>query len=160
MGRSSKIFQLASKAELMNVSIKFGKQEFQFNLYEELRIVESDMQDDIIQHPASYGFLKMLHTKLSLKVKDLEISKRSKEEELRVYYLGDKKSEYYKENSKFPSQGLADSLVKSNDNYLEILNKLNKAEKDRNLIEACVLAFEQKKDLIQTLSANIRKERT
>ena len=47
-------------------------------------------------------------------------------------------------------------LVKEDGEYQTALSKLNKVKDSYRVITSCVKAFEQRKDLIQSLSANIR----
>lgn len=148
-----KIKKYAKTSNLMNVSITFGGESFKFNLFEELVVSEDKINEEIQDQASSYAYLAMLHTKLKRVAKDKKV-------EMEKFYA--KKFVMYKTtiddetNRPYPKD-LAKEMAIKNSAYQETIQEYHQAEENAGVLEACVKSFEQRKDLIQTLSANIRK---
>lgn len=149
-----KLNKMASISELMNIDITYGNVRHRFNLFEELEISESSLNKELKKHASSYAFLTMLRTHLLKEVKRLEALKKS------TY------SKIYSQQKKKTGAGgrpLNDDLAKANaeshSKYKSVIKRLIEAEHNYSIIHNAVTAFETRKDLIQSLSANMRKER-
>lgn len=148
-----KVKRYAEKSRLMDVSISYGDEDFHFNLFAELVIDENTINNELMVQPSSYAFLSMLHKKV------LRIAKDKKAETEKIYankYVLYKKQIDTDTNRQNPKETAKELAIRSKD-YQNSLQEYHKAEEDAGIIEVCVKAFEQRKDLIQTLSANIRK---
>lgn len=145
----SKLLQYAESADIMNIKIQYNKQTFAFNLNEELKINEGNLNTNIKGHARSYAFLAMLHVKLVMKHRDqMKIVKRMKDEHMVKYKplyktVTEAEAVMYKKHP---------SLKKAEDEMLEM-------EELKDVIQVCVKAFEARKDLLQSISANVRKEK-
>lgn len=155
----SKLVKYASKAQLMNVSIGYGDEHFKFNLFLETQIKNEKLNTALEEQPTSYSFLTMLHKKLIRRAKDYKRDADSTWAKRFIFYKTSTKSPFYKDNHRNPSDDMARAYVDKDEEYTKALSELNKAEEDRDVIEACVKAFEQRKDILQTLAANTRNER-
>ncbi len=144
---------IVEKSELMKVSLELGDEKYIFNLYEELSIREFHISDELKEQAKNYAFLGMLHKKLIKIVKDQKIQLDKKFGEIYIKYKSQPG-----EGSRAKSKDLAIAETEKDKIYLMALKKYHTAEHNKDIIEICVRAFEQKKDLIQTLSANVRKE--
>jgi len=141
------------KASNLNiVRIRWEGEIIKFNLYEEVAISEAMIAKEIKYQPAHYAFLLRLHKKLLTRFEDLKLSQK------KIY------SELFLE-AKMGSNGgrpANDDVCKarslSDERYIKISKQCISARDDADTIYACVKAFEQRKDLLQTLSSNIRKE--
>jgi len=149
-----KINKYASTSALMNVKIKYGEESYIFNLYEEIIVDENKINSEIRDQPTGYAFLSMLHKKLIRKAQD----KKTELDKVHATLFLHFKDELDKNTGRANSNDVAESKVLLDANYLNHLAAYDKAQDERDTIEVCVKAFEQRKDLIQTLSANIRKE--
>lgn len=130
----------------MNISIVYNGETFSFNLAEELRITEVTTRDAIKNQPTHYALLAMLHKKMINEVDDLQ---RQADKQYAIAF--DKAGQNNPANK---CKYIAEKDVL----YQKILKKLLKYRGYKNDLEVCVRAFEQRKDLLQTLSANQRKE--
>lgn len=146
---SSKLVKFAESSNIMNLRIKYRKEIFEFNLDEELRIQENNLDSHLKGHVRSYAFLSMLHVKLKMKHRDIQ----KEVQRLKQKYLSQYKGE-------FKTVTQAEAVMYANKPDLkEKEDEVLRTEELRDLTEVCVKAFEQRKDLLQTLAANIRKEK-
>jgi len=152
MGRINKY---ASRSKLMDIHVQLGDEVFRFNLYEELAISEARVNTELLDQASSYAFLGMLHKKLlrAAKDKELEVVKIYNEGYIRF------KKEINEETGKPINDDLAKAKAATTSEYKLACTLAADIQEKTNLIKVCVDAFEQRKDLIQTISANLRKER-
>jgi len=149
---SKKLIQYALKSNLMGVNISYGKEDFSFNLNAELAIDENIINREVKEQPSSYAFLNMLYKKLIRAFKEAEKKMERKHSQLFLKYKQEKEDS---------GRSLNNDSVKAKINidpvYNELWNEFIEAEHQAMVLEVCVKAFEQRVNLIQTLSANIRK---
>jgi hypothetical protein len=155
MGKKGNLNLLSRKARLMNVKIQYGDDLIKFNLYSEIKIDENLINDELQSQPSVYAFLTMLHKKLIKSAKEAEAHKKQLWAKLYLKYK-DGVGQY----GRAPSDDVCKAKVEKNKEYQEAIKLLIIAESNRDDIQACVEVFEQRKDILQTLSANQRKERT
>ena len=138
----------------MKISISHGTEEFKFNLFEELQINESIISKEIKDQPNSYAFLAMLQTQL------VYLKDRAKVSEEKIYNrLYDLFKTKINSNTNRPnSDDVAKAKAMKHPKYVKARNKTLSLSKQLGTISNCVKAFEQRSSLIQTLSANKRKE--
>jgi hypothetical protein len=149
-----KINQYAEKSSLMKVTVKQGEETFEFNLFEELQINESIISKELKNQPTSYAFLTMLQIQTSA------LYQKAKANEERVHnklYLRYKKKRS-EQTGRPNSDDVAKAMVTGNEVYTIAQNKTIALAKQLGTISNCVKAFEQRSSLLQTLSANRRKE--
>jgi|LSQX01.2.fsa_nt_gb hypothetical protein len=148
-----KLIKYSEKSNLMNIRIKMGPEIFRFNLFEELKVNENFINDEIASQPTIQGFLGTLFVKLDRIKSDKEAEVEKVYAELFVKYKG----EVDKEIGRFPSDDMAKQKVLKSERYQKALAAHIEAKENAQLIKNCLETFEQRAFLIQTLSANIRK---
>lgn len=141
-------------SKLMNINIKYGSERIRFNLYEELVVSEDRINSELKEQPASFGFLSLLHKKLSRIKDDCEAEKDKIWGEV---YL-EAKSQRDENTGRPYANDSAKELANSSPDVLEAIRRLNKAKEEAEIIGACVRSFEQRSHLVQSLSANLRRE--
>ena len=67
---SKRLKILAKNSSLTNISIQYGKEKIKFNLYEELIVNESRINEELKNQPSYYGFLSLLAVKLKRSMGD------------------------------------------------------------------------------------------
>lgn len=150
---------LADKSSIMQVNIIYNGEKIKFNLNEELKIVESRMQNDLTNQPRVYAFLSTLHKKLIIQFEQLEAQKSKQYGKLFNNYKLSKTTKHYEAFKKPPSDDVCSNLVNTNSIFTELVERTLQAKHDMLILGSIVRSFEQRADLLQTISANIRKER-
>jgi len=145
---------ISSNNKLLDIRIKYKREVFKFNLYEELKVDENKINSELKNQPSYYGFVGMLLIKLQRVKDDKEAEFYKKEAELYIEYKTSINPNTNRENSK----ELAEALVKENPAYQKLLKEFNNAKENVGIIKHCLSSFEQRSNLIQSLSANLRKE--
>ena len=152
---SKKILVLAKETNLMDISIKYGEETFRFNLYDELKVDEENLTAGLKTQPTKYAFLTTLRAKLTRVCSNLEReAKRAYAEAYQELKSGNNPT-----TSRAYTNEDARTAAETSPRYLKVLSKLSKAQEDRDVIDGAVRAIEQRKDVLQTISANRRKER-
>lgn len=137
----------------MFVKIKLGDEVIKFNLQREIAITDdNNMESYVKEHPTQYGFLLMVRSRL--------IQRKSEQEAIvdKVWGKIWAKAKRQTISNRAPSNDYCDQKVKSDEDYLTAISILNQTKRNLNDIEACIKSFEVRKDLLQTYSANRRKE--
>lgn len=152
----SKIQHFAKVSDIMNIQVNYGGEDFHFNLYEELSISEERRTRELKEQPSSYGFLSMLHKKL-IKIK------KEYEKDLNKCYASlysSKKEKINPKTNRVYDKEYVHELVIMNKIYQAKLRRFLEAEHNVEILEVCVKSFEQRSNLLQTLSANERKNQS
>lgn len=150
----SKRLQAYGDSPLMIIRITHEGEKFTFNLYKELRIRnESLMNKDLQQQPSYYGFLMVLHKKLLSSFEELKSDRKKTYGQLFFKAKGEKL------NGRPLSDDLAKAWVEKHSKYILATRACITAKDQADTVYSCVRAFEQRKDLLQTLSSNIRREK-
>jgi hypothetical protein len=153
MSKRKKIPEYAASSKLMNILVTYGDEEFSFNLYEELSIEEDRINSEAQLQPSSYAFLNMLYKKLFRLNKQMEQRLEKKYKRLFLKYKKDKDPL----SGKSMANDVAEAMTVVDREYQELLAECLEVEGQLMTIEVCVKGFEQRVNLIQTLSANLRK---
>lgn len=151
MGR---LIDIARKSRIMDISIDYNGEKIEFNLSQELAVNEMVINKEIKHQPTHYGFLSMLHKGL---IKNKDTYEKQYKKAWAKAYLS-KKQKIDSTTGRAYSNDVAKEYANSSKRYLSLLTKYNKAKHDMGTIGSCVESFEQRSSLIQTLSANKRKE--
>jgi hypothetical protein len=154
-----KIFDYSQESSVMRVSITFEGKEYKFHIGKELNIPEKSINSEIKIHPASYGFISMLHKRMIGKHRELERERKLRYSNRLQFFLSSKESKFYRKNSKFPTKDLALSLVETDKEYIRIQAQILEIENSISLLEVCVRSMEVRANLLQTLASNLRKEK-
>jgi len=150
-----KLKRIIKRSPITDVSINYGGDKIKFNLVDELKIVQQNINDELKEQPSYTGFLGLLLVKLNTIKLDREAQLIKTENELFIEF----KEDVDPNTSKPYSNDLAMSYARSEDAYQEALKEYHKALENHDIIEKCVNSFNSRAFLIQTLSANTRDER-
>ena len=151
----SRLLKYAQSSSLMDIEINTGTEVIKFNLHKEVKIDEAFISRDLKTQPSYYGFLSMLHKSLLKALMELKVREKKA---FAAAYLKHKQS-INKETNRPNSDDVAKQKAELDIRYLKSQRMVINMNYDVNRVEACVRAFEQRSGLLQTLSANIRKER-
>ena len=152
---SKKLQTYSKNSVIMDILITYGKEEFDFNLSTELVIDENRINHEAQVQPSSYAFLNMLYKKLIRASKEAEKKVNKKEAELFIKYKKQTDSTTGRKNANETCR----AMILVNQAYIMLQEEFIEAEHQASVIEVCVKAFEQRVNLIQTLSANLRREK-
>lgn len=137
----------------MNIRIKLGSELFKFNLFEELKVDENTINDEIASQPTIQAFLGTLQTKLER----IKSDKEAEREKIYASLFVSIKNTVEDSTGRYPSDDLTKQKVIKSGKYQNIVSECNVAKENYNTLRNCVEAFNQRAFLVQTLSANIRK---
>lgn len=151
----SKLKKLTTKSSVLEIRIKYNEEIIKFNLADELAIDENRINQELQEQPSYYGFLTLLLVKLN-RVKD---DKKASLERLESELFIENKSNIDTNTNRPYSNDLAMAEVKTDNKYKIALKNLHKAEENWGLIKSCVNSFDQRAYLMQSISANVRKEK-
>lgn len=149
-----KLQNYAEKSSLMTISVERDGEIFKFNLFEEIQINEAAVSKELKSQPSSYAFLTMLHTEL---LRKLALSKVEEEKAYANAYLKNKRS-INSETNRPNSDDVAKAKAELDAKYLMSQRKVININANCSMVGNCVKAFEQRASMLQTLSANKRKE--
>lgn len=137
------------------ISIRYEKEDININLARAAKISEQSMEAEIKGQPSYYFFLFSLHKKLLTKFELLKLQRKSTYG--RLYAMAkDRKSS---STGRYLSEAAVKAWVESHKKYLKASENCIRVRDQADQVLGAVRAFEQRKDLMQSLSANLRKER-
>lgn len=151
----NKLDKYSETSTLMDIQIRYNSEKFKFNLFDEVKVKESQITSELMEQPTKYGFLTLLHTHLIKLHGDKELSVNRAFAKAYVKY----KKEINKDTGRPNSDDVAKAKAEIEPEHVRLQDELLQTKFDMGRINACVRAFEQRKDILQTLSANRRKER-
>lgn len=139
---------------LSTITVKYGKEVHRFNLIDIVQISEHTIDRELKRQPGYYGFCLLLQKKLNTAYEQLRQDRK------RLWgHLYLRAKENLKSNS---GRGYSDEAAKAyvlcNKKYVAITKACIQAKDSADTIYAVIKAFEQRKDLMQTISSNKRKE--
>lgn len=131
------------------ISVKYKGKLVTINITKELSIDENIINPQLKNIPSSYAFLCLLRDNLIKKRDTLEREKN-------IAYS--KAWLFYKESDNRLNNDTANHKAMVNPKYLSIEERYLKAVHKANKLISICRAYESKERIIQTLSANIRKQ--
>jgi hypothetical protein len=143
------------KANPLVITIQYGNQTITLDLGEELRVSEDNINSELKRAPSKYGFALLLVGKLRTKFENLKVTRKKIRGKLYRKAKGIKSQV----TNRLMSDDLAKAWVESHPRYVKISRQCIKAKDDVDQMYAVVRAFEQRSNLIQTISSNIRNEK-
>ena len=144
-----------SKSSLSKIRITYGGEVFKFNLIEITTIKESTIDLELKRQPSYYGFCLLLQKKLTTEYERLRQRRKSLYGQL---YFRAKEKVKAKSTGRFLSDDAAKAYVLKHPQYIEITTQCIEARDNADAMFSVIRAFEQRKDLMQTISSNKRKE--
>ena len=131
------------------ISFKYKGKLVTINISRKLEINENIINSQLKNIPSNYAFLCLLRDKIIKRRDKLEKEKDYAYSKAWLYY---KESDNRLNNDTVSHKALTSKIyIKANDKYLKALDKANR------FISICK-AYESRERIIQTLSANIRKQ--
>jgi hypothetical protein len=149
----SKLIKNHGKAGFLQITIQYGDEKISFNLLKELAVSEETINSELKLQPSKYGFCLLLHKKLLTRYEQL--CKERKRMWGKLFYMA---KETKGSNGRLMSDDLAKAYVEKHKDYATLTKACIQAKDDADTIYACIKSFEQRKDVIQTLSSNIRSQ--
>jgi hypothetical protein len=143
-----------SKSKINIISIQYGEEKITINVAREAKIDSNNIEDEIKRQPSNYGFLFMLHKRLLTEFEHLKLRRKSIFGELLAAAKRRTNS-----SGRPLSDNDAKAWVESNKKYIRISERCINKRDEADQVLGAVRALEQKKDLLQSLSANLRTER-
>ena len=131
------------------ISVKYKGKIVTINITKELSIDENIINSQLKNIPSSYAFLCLLRDNLIKKRDTLEREKN-------IAYI--KALLFYKESDNRLNNDTANHKAMVNPKYLSIEERYLKAVHKANKLISICRAYESRERIIQTLSANIRKQ--
>ena len=131
------------------ISVKYNGKIVTINITKELSIDENIINSQLKNIPSSYAFLCLLRDNL-IKTRD------TLEREKNIAYS--KAWLFYKESDNRLNNDTANHKAMVNPKYLSIEERYLKAVHKANKLISICRAYESRERIIQTLSANIRKQ--
>jgi hypothetical protein len=132
----------------MKYKIIVDDETVKINLLKELIIDEDNITQQVLEHPRVFGFLSRVHKYLVKQAKRAEINRKK---------VRAQRMEYLQKNG--VSITGSKEMVDKDKQYVDAHHKQIELEYKRDTLESILESFKHRKDLMQTLSANIRSER-
>jgi hypothetical protein len=131
------------------ISISVGDETFVINVGVLLHIDENNIENEAESTLANFGYFSTLKAKLGRVVSDIQLQVTSLYSELFLDLKRDEESRI--------SDRYAESYANNDEDYQELVASLNKAKEHLNIITGIAEALKLKINVIQTISANLRK---
>ena len=131
------------------ISVKYKGKIVTINITKELSIDENIINSQLKNIPSSYAFLCLLRDNL---IKKRDALEREKNIDYSKAWL------FYKESDNRLNNDTANHKAMVNPKYLSIEERYLKAVHKANKLISICRAYESRERIIQTLSANIRKQ--
>lgn len=144
----------AESSDLMNIDITYAGKRYRFNLFTELQIKERNINSALKSHASSYSFLTQLNNELIYEYERLEEVKTKTYNQMYKRF----KEEKSPTTGRVYSDDMAKAMALSSKTYQKAVHQMLLMKKHKGTLDRCVKAFETRAFLIQTLSANVRKE--
>lgn len=143
------------KLPFLTINIRYGGEKISFSLIKELRLNENALNDELKHQPSKYGFCLLVHKKLLTEFEKLKLQSNKIYGKL-YFQAKEKKSSV---TGRLYSDDLAKAWVLKHPQYISSQLACIKAKDDADAIYSCIRALEQRKDLAQSISSNLRNEK-
>lgn len=153
--RKEKLSKYIQGSDLMNISITYGTEKLKFNMFEELQINENTINSQIKEQPSVYAYIGMLHKKLLRASSEQE--KKAERAFAKAYIRI--KAEIDPTTNRVHADKLAKEKAEVDIRYKKSYSEYLGMKEQAETIGICLKSFEQRSNLIQTIAANLRKER-
>lgn len=141
----------ARKSDLTRIVLRVNGEKITFNLYEEVRIQSNNVNKDILAQPRLYGFLGEVHARLVQKMETAEAEKNKVYAKMYIHF-----KEQKGDSGRNLSDDYAKAKAESSSKYQIAVRYWINSKYEVKRILNCLEAFKQRKDLIQSLSSNLR----
>lgn len=111
--------------------------------------VSSDLNDEFRKQPGLFAYWAFQQARA-----EDQVRKAEEQSDLMFSMLYAK----YRDSNPGAKENDCKSFIRRSKRYKEIIARLNKAKHDRDILKAAVRAFEQRRDMLIQLGANLRSE--
>ena len=136
------------------IRIQYGKENITFSLLRELRLSEDIINEELKGQASKYGFCMLLHSKLKTRFEELKVEKNKIFGRL---YFQAKERKSQATGRPF-TEDMAKAWVEKHPKYIKACLACIKAKDNADAIYSCIKSFEQRKDLAQSISSNLRNQ--
>ena len=140
------------ESKLKVITVRYGEETFKFNLFRDLKISIHSIQKEISEQPSNYAFALLLHKKLVTRFMELKEERKSLGARL---YMEAKNTLV---SGRAPSDDYCNAKKESNKKYRMLTQACIISKDAADTLFALIKGFEQRKDLLQTISSNNRKQ--
>lgn len=148
--------KLYLKSSPLNVvKVIYNGETITFNLGRELRITEETLNQEMKTQASKYGFALLVLGKLKTRFEDAKTTRK----EVRGKLYKRAKNTMQEITKRPLTDDQAKAFVESHPKFVRAERACTMAKDEVDVMYAVVRAFEQRKDIIQTLSSNIRNEK-
>lgn len=144
----ARLIDFIEESKWMKYKLIVEGEAIKLNLNKELFIDEDDITKQVVDHPRIFAFLSRIHKELVRAAKKADIN-RKRVRAKRIDQLVNDGESVTKAREK----------VEYDKIYLKAYSSQLNAEYKRDTLADIIEAFKQRKDLMQTLSANLRTEK-
>lgn len=131
------------------LKVKYNGKVIEIDVTKELSINENIINSQLKESPSSYAFLCMLRNKY---IKERDKLERERDIAYSEAWV------YYKSSDSRMNNDMADHKANINKKYISLCERYQKiSSKAEDLISIC-RAYENRENILRTISANIRKE--
>lgn len=151
----TKSYAMDLNEKLLTLHLNVGGEKIKVNLLKELKLVRPTLSISLRHQPSHYAFIGMAHRSLLAELQAAELDLKRITSRVFLKYAGSMNpttGRSYSNEMAREKTNISPKVIKAEDKVLEIRANVQK-------LELALRAFEQKKDIMQTLSANIRKEK-
>ncbi len=143
----------ANKSNLRVIRINYGGEKFKFDIFKDLDISVFKIQEELQSQASNYSFALLLQKKLLTKFHELKEERKALAAKL---YLKAKEETI---NGRIPSDDYCNAKKESSSRYRLITKACIVARDHADSLFAVIKGYEQRQSLLQTISANSRKEK-
>lgn len=142
--------------KILNVDI--NGREVTINISQELRIEQSDLNEELMKQPLSYHFISSLLNEATFQYKSAVAQREKIFGEIFTTEKESKETGYYKNHFKSPSDDFATAAAHKSLRYQKAIRREILAEKNMLDLKSAVFAFQQRLQVLEQISINIRRE--
>lgn len=138
---------------VVEITVKMGSKEYNFNLHEQLDINKDDIDRELTEQPgkfAWFGVLAEMAYNKSLRKEDaIEVAEAEADRKIRRRYA--KKGEK-------PPEKQIEKMIRRDEKVRMAKREFFDAKRDASVLFVAKKAFEQRKDMLASVTVNLRKQ--
>lgn len=145
---------ILKRQDLLRLQFALNKRRYKIDLIAELRINDNNLNTEIEQQPAKFAWFAVLYNHAVSTYDKLYEYKKE------VYAKLDKRvRQRLEDRGQRVTDKKVDAIIRRSTAYKKITNRVLDARHDMNILQYVVESFRQRKDMLQSLSVNIREEK-
>ena len=148
------MINLGKLTEVLTFNIKIGKRKYTCKLDKELGIDRSDMNLEMSRQPAHYAW----YASLTALARDFHVSLVNDRRTLYANLDSKYRDVYDDRGLKITEKAIENGVLRDSE-YVEFSVKVSDAKLNLDLLQAAMDSFQQRKDMLISISSNMRVER-